>query len=112
MIEMLVGLGLSKRIAQLIAYVAIPLLILAAFYFTLDAYGDSRYREGKKDTEKAYTDASNKLINQAANSRSKADRKAAAELADFAAKQETEKEKLDAAVADGSSPFDVMFNAQ
>lgn len=112
MIGLLMGLGLSQKVAKLVAYIAIPLLILAAFYLLLDAYGDSRYDAGKKDTAAAYQKASDKVIAQAANARGKADIKAAAAAADFAAKQETEKEKIDAAVADGSSPFDVLFNAE
>jgi hypothetical protein len=84
-------------------------LLMAAFYFALDAYGDSRYREGKSDADRAWQEASDKLIEKAAKAGTKADKAAAGRVADFAAKQEQEKEKVDAAAKDGSSPFDVLF---
>lgn len=94
------------------AWVALgAILLVLAFYLMLDAYGDSRYREGKKDADKAWQDASNKLIQKSQDAGTKADRAAAARQADFAAKVEDEKEKIDAAVAQGSSPLDVLFNS-
>ena len=87
-------------------------VLLLAFYFMLDAYGDSRFREGKQTADAAWEAAHNKLIQDAANARGKADANAAARQAEFAAKVEDEKEKIDAAIADGSSPFDVMFGAE
>jgi hypothetical protein len=111
MIATLVGWGMSERIAKIVAYVGIPLLILLAFYLALDAYGDSRYREGKKDADAAWVAASDKLIKQAQSAGTKADTAAAARQADFAAKQEDEKDRIDAAKADGSSPMDVLFGA-
>ena len=86
-------------------------LLILAFYFTLDAYGDSRYREGKAAADKAWQEASDRLIDKAAKAGTKADTKAAARAADFAAKQEDEKEKIDAAVKEGSSPLDALFGA-
>lgn len=109
MIALLMKLGLSGRVAKLIAYVAIPLLILAIAYMLLDAYGDSRYREGKKDADAAWQAASDKLIQKAAKAGAKADKAAAARAADYAAKVEDEKERIDAAVENGSSPFDELF---
>jgi hypothetical protein len=109
MIALLTKLGLSGRVAKLVAYVAIPLLILAAFYLALDAYGDSRYREGEAHADAKWKQASDRLITKAANAGTKADKTAAARQADFAAKQEDEKEKIDAAVQHGSSPLDVLF---
>lgn len=85
------------------------LLLIAVFYFMLDAYGDSRYREGKSDADKAWQEASDKLIEDAARAGTKADKTAAARAADFAAKQEDEKEKVAAAQEAGSSPLDVLF---
>lgn len=85
------------------------LLLILAFYLALDAYGDSRYREGKSDADKAWQAASDKLIQEAAKAGTKADKNAAGRAADFAAKQEDEKEKIDAATQDGSSPFAVLF---
>lgn len=99
-------LGLMPRWAWVLLGAA---LLMAAFYFALDAYGDSRYREGKSDADKAWQEASDKLIEKAAKAGTKADKAAAGRAADFAAKQEQEKEKVDAAAKDGSSPLDVLF---
>jgi len=109
MIALLTGWGLSKTAAKLIAYVGIPLLILIAFYFTLDAYGDSRYREGKKDEEAAWKIAHERLLADAAQAEGVADTEALSQELAHAAEVEEEKEKVDAAIADGSSPFDVLF---
>jgi hypothetical protein len=86
-------------------------LLLVAFYLALNAYGNSRYKAGKADADAAWIAASDKLIQKAQSAGTKADKAAAARQADFAAKQEDEKERIDAAQAKGSSPFDVLFNA-
>lgn len=106
----LAGLRLAAAGVPRWAWVALgAVLLIVAFYLALDAYGDSRYREGKSDADKAWQKASDKLIEDATKAGAKADKKAAARAADFAAKQEEEKEKVDAAAKDGSSPFDVLF---
>lgn len=84
-------------------------LLLLAFYWALDSYGDARYDKGKADADAAWQAASDKLIAKSQNAAGKADKAAAAREADFAAKVETEKERIDAAKAEGSSPFDVLF---
>lgn len=111
MIALLTRLGLSQPIAKAVAYVAIPALIIGAFYLLLDAYGDSRYREGKKDANAAWQAASDKLIEKSQAAGTKADKAAAARQADFVAKQEDEKERIEHALDDGSSPLDVLFSA-
>lgn len=94
------------------AWIALgAVLLLAAFYFALDAYGDSRYREGKKDADAAWQAASDKLIQKSQDAGTKADKAAATRQADFAAKQEAEKEKIDAVLEEGGSPLDVLFGA-
>lgn len=94
------------------AWVAIGAVVLVlAFYFALDAYGDSRYDAGKKDADAAWQAASDKLIQKSQDAGTKADKAAAARDADFAAKQEAEKEKIDAVLEEGGSPLDVLFGA-
>lgn len=109
MIGMLVGWGLSQRMAKVVAFVIVPLLILGAFYLMLDAYGDSRYDAGKDKADAEWKAASDKLIQKAQDAGTKADTAAAARTADYAAKVEDEKERIDAATKDGSSPMDVLF---
>lgn len=70
------------------------------------------YKDGKRDADAAWQEASDKLIEDAARAGTKADKQAAARAADFAAKQEDEKQRIDAAVADGSSPLDAIFGEQ
>lgn len=86
-------------------------LLLLVLYVALDRYGDARFREGEAHADAQWQKASDKLIEDAARAATKADRNAAGRAADFAAKQESEKEKIDAAVEHGSSPLDVLFNS-
>jgi len=85
------------------------LLAILAFYAALSAYGNARYKAGVKETDAKWQAASDKLIQQAAASGKKADIAKATRDADFAARQETEKEKLDHAQQTGASPLDVLF---
>ena len=92
------------------AWYAIGAVVIAlAFYVMLDRYGDSRFREGKAAADAAWIAAHNKLIEDAANARGEADANAAAREAEFAVKVEDEKEKIDEAIKEGSSPLDVLF---
>ncbi len=84
-------------------------VLLFVFYLALDAYGDSRYDAGKKDEAAAWQKASDKLVAKAQNAATKADKVAAANAADFAAKQEDERKRIDAAQQSGGSPLDVLF---
>lgn len=99
-------LGLMPKWAWVLIGAA---LLMAAFYFALDAYGDSRYREGKSDADKAWQAASDKLIQDAAKAGAKADKNAGARAADFAAKQEDERVAIEQATENGASPLDVLF---
>lgn len=106
----LAGVGAVSRLMPKWGWIALgAVLLIAAFYFALDAYGDSRYREGKSDADKAWQAASDKLIEDAAKAGAKADKKAAARAADFAAKQEEERKAIDEAADNGSSPLDAIF---
>lgn len=109
MIGLLTGLGASQGVAKAIAYVGVPLLILAALWFALDSYGDSRYADGHADADKEWREASERLIEKSQAAGTKADKAAAARHADFAAKQEDEKEAIHAALEEGSSPLDALF---
>lgn len=84
-------------------------LVALALVLALHSYGNSRYKAGKADADAAWVAASNKLIDKAQKATVEGDTKAAARAADFAARQEAEKAKIDAAQKNGDSPFDVMF---
>lgn len=92
------------------AWYAIGIALAAlALWLLLDAYGDSRYREGKKDEAAAWQAASDKLLAKAAEAETEADKRDAARAADYAAEVAEEKERIDHAIQEGSSPMDVLF---
>jgi hypothetical protein len=111
MIALLIGWGLGKRTAQLIAYVGLPVLLLVGAGLALDAWGDSRYRAGRADELAAWQAASDALIQKKATSAAAADRKASAAVVTFAAQQQLEKDRIDAAIENGASPVDALFPA-
>lgn len=95
------------------AWIALgAVLLLVAFYFMLDSYGDARYDKGKADADAAWQAASDKLIAKSQAAGTKADKAAAARQADFVAKQEDEKEKIEEAIEQGESPLDVLFGSE
>src|SRR5689334_7244540 len=87
------------------------LALLLAFYLALDSYGDKRFAAGKAQADAEWKAASDKLIQKAQDAGTKADKAAAIRMADQAARVEDEKEKIDAALDEGSSPLDVLFGS-
>jgi hypothetical protein len=104
MIQLLMGFGLGKRAAQLIGFVVVPALVVLGFYLALDAYGDSRFRAGVEKTDAAWKKANDKLVAQAASSATAADKQSTARAITYAAQAEEEKEKIDDAIQNGTSP--------
>ena len=86
-------------------------VLLAAFYFTLDAYGDSKYQQGKNKADQEWKLAEQREIDRVAKAGKKADIMEANRLADHAEKVASEKEKIDAAVKEGTDPLDALFPA-
>lgn len=86
-------------------------LLIVAFVITLKLYGNARYDAGHADADKEWQEASNRLIEKAQEAGTKADKAAAARDADFAARQEDEKEAIHEALEEGRSPFDELFPA-
>jgi hypothetical protein len=88
-------------------------MLMAAFYFTLDAYGDSRYEAGQEKADaawvKANQKANDKLMADVAKARSKAEKEAATRAIKYNEQAIIEQGKIEAAVKDGSSPFNVLF---
>lgn len=85
------------------------ILLITAFLVERNAYGNRRFNAGEAHADEQWKKASDKLVEDAARAATKADKNAAGRAADFAAKQEDEKEKIDEAVAHGSSPLDAIF---
>lgn len=88
-----------------IALVLFALLILGA----LDRYGDKRYAQGREDSDLLWREAEAKLRAQERAAAGAADTDAAIREADHAASVAEEKEKLDDAIRQGQSSFDVLF---
>lgn len=109
MISLLMGFGLGKRAAQAIAYIAVPVLVVGALWLALHLYGNSRYRAGARDTDAKWEEASRRLKEQAAQSATHADDQAAQRLEEFEQQVQEERQAIDAAIQNGSSPFDVLF---
>lgn len=110
MIALLMSWGLSRAWSWVVA-IGAPILLVVGALLALDAWGDRRFRAGEAASDAAWKAASDKLIAEAATSANAATRKEAARIADHAAKVEQEKEKIDAAIANGSSQFDALFPA-
>lgn len=109
MLALLMGWGLSSRAAKAVAYVAVPLAVIALLWLGLHLYGNSRYNAGVHDTDAKWQEASDRLKAQAAQSATRADDAAAERLGQFKQQVEDEKEAMDAAASNGSSVFDVLF---
>lgn len=81
-------------------------LIAAVLWF-----GHSRYQAGVADTDAKWEAAAEKLAEQARQSADAATRREATRIEAHAAQVAAEKEKIDAAIAEGSSPLDALFPA-
>lgn len=109
MIGLIMGLGAGKRLAQFVAYVGLPLLLIVGALLALDAWGDRRFRAGEDAREAVWKAASDATIAKAATSADAATRKEVPRLVEQAAKIEREKDLIDAAIENGTSPVDALF---
>lgn len=109
MLEILMGWGLSSKLAKIVLYVALPAALLIAIILALHFYGASRYNAGVAATDAKWKAAGDKVLKDAAVSGHAADKSELPRVLDYQSKVEHEKEKLDEAEANGSSPFDVLF---
>lgn len=109
MIALLLKLGMSEKLAKIFAYAIIPILILILFYMALDAYGDSREREGKASADAAWQKAADLVEAESQGAADAADIPADQRAADWAARVEQEKAAIDAQITNGGDPFDVLF---
>jgi hypothetical protein len=84
-------------------------LLLLLFWLWLDSYGDRRYTEGVSATDAKWEEASQRMRDEAANSATRADDAAANRLATHLNQVAEERNQIDAAAQNGSSPLDVLF---
>jgi len=85
------------------------LAIVGALITAVLLWGNSRENDGVEKTDRKWEEAGELLEKQAAESAKKADDESAERVAEHQDKLKKEKELLDEADRDGSSPFDVIF---
>lgn len=112
MIALLLKLGLSEKAAKIFAYFLLPVLILAAFYIALNAYGDARFDAGKAQADREWQAAADLVEAKSQGAADAADVPADQRAADWAARVEQEKALLNETISDGGDPFDVLFGAR
>lgn len=105
LIALLMRAGLGARAAKIGAYALMALALVAALLW----WGHTKYQAGVRDTDAKWEAASAKLERQAEKAEDRADAKAAERVEEFTEKVAAEKEKLDEAERNGSSPLDVLF---
>lgn len=104
-IGLLARLGAGQRPAMILAYAAIALAAVSAIlWLRADAYS-----AGVRATDTKWHQASDKLKSTASKSAATADASAAKREAKWVDQVGLEKEKLDEAERNNSSPFDVLF---
>lgn len=94
----------AVAVGAVAAIVIVVVLILS--------WGQSRYDAGEKEADARWVEAGRRLENQAAQSATAADRREALRIETHTARVAEEKEKIDEAIAAGSSPFDVLFGVR
>lgn len=84
-------------------------ILVAALAWAVMAWGQARYDAGVSDTDAKWVEAGRRLEAQARSAGRAADTREADRIKDHAAEVAEEKEKIDAAIAAGDSPLDVLF---
>jgi predicted lipid-binding transport protein (Tim44 family) len=100
---------LGQKMATFVSYLLVILVILGLVYWALDSYGDRKFDEGVKANQAQVDKALEQLKTDAAESATKADDKAAARAEVFVEQQQADKEALDEAQRNGTSPLDALF---
>lgn len=101
-------LGIPRLYAIIGAGVGV-LAIVGLLWWAISSYGSRRYQAGITATDAKWEEASNRLKEAAAQSATRADDNAANRLVEFEAQVEEENNAIEAAIRNGSSPFDAIF---
>jgi hypothetical protein len=100
---------LSPRGWKILGIAAVIAAIVFCFWWALDAYGDREFAAGQAKERSAWEQAEKNFQRQAEQARTEADAKAVQREIEHAAEVRKEREEIDEAVAEGRSPFDVLF---
>ena len=109
-----IGLGLAGLSqAQKLTRIGIAVLVLVLFVlfvvWLIRDYGNSREQEGVDKERAAWVEAGEKLKKEAATSATKADDKAVARLEEYKEQADEDRQAVEAAVENGTSPLDALF---
>lgn len=101
-------LGIPRLYAIIGAGVG-ALAIVGLLWWAITSYGSRRYQAGVTATDAKWEEASNRLKEDAAQSATRADDNAANRMDEFKQQVDEEQKAIDAAIENGSSPFDAIF---
>lgn len=87
-----------------------PIVLLLLVFGGVKAWGNSKYNAGVAATDAKWELASDRLKAEAAKSATKADDAAVKRLEEHVEQAEEDQAAVDAAVAEGRSPLDALFN--
>ena len=96
---------LGATLAKVVVYGGLVLLVLLGLWY----YGHTRYERGVRDTDAKWVEAGRVLQQRARESATRANDAAAARAAQHDRRVAQERERIDEAQRNGSSPFDVLF---
>lgn len=86
------------------------LVIVSTVFFSIQAYGNSRFEAGEAKADAAWAAAADKLEEESKASATAADVPAIERQIEYNEKLAEEKDKIDEASETGGSVFDVMFD--
>lgn len=105
----LMALNLSSKWVKYGAVVLGVVLFCLFIWWRVDAYGDKRFDAGVLNERSKWEAAEEKLRQEAAASATRADDAAAKRLEVHKEKIDADRQAVDQAVRDGSSPLDALF---
>jgi hypothetical protein len=100
---------LGKTFAPIVAYLLVIGVVLGLGYWALSSYGHRKFNEGAAANQAQVDKALKKLKVDAAASATKADDAAAKRAAENVEQVTADKEALDEADRNGTSPLDALF---
>jgi hypothetical protein len=100
---------LGQRLATFVAYGVVIAVVIGLFYWALSSYGHRKFNEGVAANQAQVDKALEQLKKDAQVSATKADDKAAARTEVFVEQHQADKEALDEAERNGTSPLDALF---
>jgi hypothetical protein len=102
---------LGQKAATFVAYALLIAIVVGLFYWALDSYGDRKFKDGVAANQAQVDKALAQLKDDAAKSATRADDKAAVRAEEFVEQQQADKEAIDEANRNGTSPLDALFGA-